>query len=154
MVVSAGRGALYAGAVAKDILYVEDDADHAELVLRRLERHALRERVLHVEDGELAMAFLASIGSEGVPPPRLVLLDLRLPRVDGIQVLDHIKSSESLQEIPVVVFTTSAADRDVKEAFAHHANSYVVKPDDALELDQVLGELTHYWLERNVACPA
>ena len=140
--------------MAKDILYVEDDADHAELVLRHLEKHALRERVVHVDDGERAVAYLAARVADGAARPRLVLLDLRLPRMDGMEVLEHIKSSEPLREIPVVVFTTSAAERDVKEAFTRCANSYVVKPEDALELDRVLAELTHYWLDRNEPCPA
>lgn len=132
-----------------DILYVEDNADHAELVLRHLERHDLRERVVHVDDGERALAYLASVEAGAAARPHLVLLDLRLPRVDGMEVLARMKESLTLRDIPVVVFTTSTAERDLRDAYARHANSYVVKPDDSVQLDRVLSEVSRYWLERN-----
>lgn len=132
-----------------DILYVEDNMDHAELVLRHLERRGLHKRVVHVDDGERAMHHLERVAAGAVPRPSLVLLDLRLPRVDGMDVLAHIKASSSLRGIPVVVFTTSAADRDLNDAVARHANSYLVKPDDHDALNTVLDELSHYWLDVN-----
>lgn len=132
-----------------EILYVEDNPDHAELVLRHLEERALRERTVHVEDGERALQFLGEVSRGSAAPPSLVLLDLRLPRIDGMEVLDHIKSSSTLRDIPVVVFTTSATERDVHEAYARHANSYLVKPDDSKSLSALLDELSHYWLDRN-----
>lgn len=133
----------------RDILYVEDNADHAELVLRCLERQHLRERVVHVEDGESAIAYLDRVARGELSKPVLVLLDLKLPRVDGMSVLDHAKHSTTLREIPVIILTTSTADRDVKGAYARHANSYLVKPDDVTQLDNLLRELSHYWLEQN-----
>ncbi|HET9933473.1 MAG TPA: response regulator [Polyangiaceae bacterium] len=132
-----------------DILYVEDNLDHAELVLRQLERRGLRERVVHVEDGERAVAYLDRVASGDSLPPRLVLLDLRLPRVDGMDVLSHVKGSAVLRDIPVVIFTTSTTPHDLKEAYSRYANSYLVKPDDLTELNHVLDELSHYWLEMN-----
>jgi CheY-like chemotaxis protein len=132
-----------------EILYVEDNPDHAELVLRHLEQRALRARTIHLEDGELALEYLGRVARGAAAAPSLVLLDLRLPRVDGMAVLDHIKSTSSLREIPVVVFTTSTTQRDVQDAYAHHANSYLVKPDEPHELNALLDELSHYWLDRN-----
>jgi CheY-like chemotaxis protein len=137
-----------------DILYVEDNVDHAELVLRGLERHQLRERIVHLEDGEQALAYLEQVSQGSVPRLRLVLLDLRLPRVDGMEVLKQIKASERLRDIPVIVFTTSSTSRDVNAAYALHANSYLVKPDDSVGLETVLAELSRYWLTHNLPAPA
>ena len=132
-----------------DILYVEDNLDHAELVLRQLERRNLRERVMHIEDGERAIAYLDGVSTGDSARPRLVLLDLRLPRVDGMDVLSHIKSSRLLRDIPVVIFTTSTTQQDMTEAYERYANSYLVKPDDLTELNHVLDEVSHYWLDTN-----
>lgn len=134
----------------RDILYVEDDSDHAELVMRQLEKHHLRERVEHVSDGEQALALLDAAVRASGSLPRFVLLDLRLPRMDGIEVLSIIRSTDALRLMPVIVFTTSQTSRDVKAAYTQHANSYLVKPDDTEELSRVLHELSQYWLERNL----
>lgn len=131
------------------ILYVEDNADHAELVMRHLEAYQPREQVIHLHDGEQAVTWLDSVVEGTVSAPRVVLLDLRLPRLDGMAVLEHIKGSPKLREIPVIIFTTSSTARDVKEAYARYANSYLVKPDDAGALKQLLGEVSHYWLDQN-----
>ncbi|HEX6240029.1 MAG TPA: response regulator [Polyangiales bacterium] len=132
-----------------DILYIEDNLDHAELVLRCLERHHARERVVHVEDGERALAVLDEVKAQAAARPKLVLLDLRLPRVDGLEILRHMKATPELRCIPVVVFTTSGGSRDMQEAYANFANSYLVKPDDLAALDALLRDLSVYWLERN-----
>lgn len=132
-----------------DILYAEDNLDHAELVLRCLERDGVRGRVVHVEDGEQALAVLAGVGSSAAIRPKLVLLDLRLPLVDGLEVLRQIKSSPELRDIPVVIFTTSSRTRDIQDAYANFANSYLVKPDDHTELTALLSDVSTYWLEHN-----
>jgi CheY-like chemotaxis protein len=132
-----------------DILYVEDNLDHAELVLRGLERHGVRERVVHLENGEQALALLEAVKTNTAVRPKLVLLDLRLPRVDGLDVLRQMKSSIELRDIPVIVFTTSAGSRDIHDAYANFANSYLVKPDDLSTLNALLTDLSTYWLERN-----
>ncbi len=132
-----------------DILYVEDNLDHAELVLRCLERHRARERVVHVENGEQALAVLEGVRLQASARPRMVLLDLRLPLVDGLEVLRQIKTSPELRDIPVIVFTTSAGPRDMQDAYANFANSYLIKPDDLSVLDELLRDLSVYWLERN-----
>jgi two-component system, response regulator len=132
-----------------DILYVEDNLDHAELVLRCLEGEGVRQRVVHVQDGEQALAILAGVRSSTVARPKLVLLDLRLPRVDGLEVLREIKSSPELRDIPVVIFSTSSGARDVQDAYASFANSYLVKPDDLAALTTLLTDLSAYWLAHN-----
>jgi CheY-like chemotaxis protein len=134
---------------ATDILYVEDNLDHAELVLRGLERQGVRERVVHLENGEQALALLEEVKANTAVRPKLVLLDLRLPRVDGLDVLRQIKSSLELRDIPVIVFTTSTGPRDMRDAYASFANSYLVKPDDLSALNALLTDLSKYWLERN-----
>ena len=92
---------------------------------------------------------LDEVKAQSVARPKLVLLDLRLPRVDGLEVLRHMKATPELRDIPVVVFTTSAGSRDMAEAYANFANSYLVKPDDLTALDGLLRDLSVYWLERN-----
>jgi CheY-like chemotaxis protein len=132
-----------------DILYVEDNLDHAELVLRCLERFGVRDRVLHVEDGEKALAVLEAVKANTAVRPRLVLLDLRLPRVAGMEVLRQVKSTPELRDIPVIIFTTSASPRDMHDAYDNYVNSYLVKPDDLTTLSGLMTDLSTYWLDRN-----
>lgn len=132
-----------------DILYVEDNLDHAELVLRCLERFGVRDRVVHVEDGEKALAVLEAVKANTAVRPRLVLLDLRLPRVAGMEVLRQVKSTPELRDIPVIVFTTSASPRDMHDAYDNYVNSYLVKPDDLTTLSGLMTDLSTYWLARN-----
>lgn len=135
------------------ILLVEDNADHAELAIRNLEDGKLANRVFHVEDGEAALDFLLHRGSFAdpakYPRPHLVLLDLRLPKVDGIEVLKQVKGSEELKSIPVVILTTSAAERDLAQAYQHYANSYLTKPVDFDSFSNLLRDLGFYWLAWN-----
>jgi CheY-like chemotaxis protein len=131
------------------ILYVEDNQDHAELVMRCLDRRGLRGRVIHVEDGEQALAMLEDVKAHAAARPKLVLLDLKLPKVSGIEVLRQIKSTPELVDIPVIVFTTSANPRDIRDAYASYVNSYLVKPDDLATLDALLSDLSTYWLDHN-----
>ena len=132
------------------ILLVEDNRDHAELIQRSLQEHGLVGRIEHVLDGEAALRYLFRRGEfSDRPRPRLILLDLRLPRVDGLEVLHEIKRSPELQQIPAVVLTTSDADRDVSRAYAEHANSYLVKPVDFSQFDGLMRDLGRYWLAWN-----
>jgi CheY-like chemotaxis protein len=132
------------------MLYVEDNPDHAELVMRSLERHRIQARVVHVEDGQAALDYLAGSGQPGWVRPWLILLDLRLPKVDGIAVLSAVREAPPLANIPVVVLTTSGNDSDVQRAYQHHVNSYVVKPDDLPTLDGLMNSLGSYWISQNV----
>ena len=135
------------------ILLVEDNRGHAELVRRTIEDHDLGTRIFHVTDGESALDYLFRRGEyadpTSSPRPHVVLLDLRLPRLDGIEVLARIRADEVLTRLPVVVLTTSDADTDVKGAYDRHANSYVVKPLDFEGFSTLMGELGTYWLQRN-----
>jgi CheY-like chemotaxis protein len=135
------------------LLLVEDNPDHAELVLRCLEAQPTRPRVVHLSDGEATLAYLthrAPFEEEAdAPTPHLVLLDLRLPKVDGLDVLRAVKTAPDLRKIPVVVLTSSAAEPDVAGAYSAHANSYLVKPLDSDRLERMLHDLGRYWLGWN-----
>lgn len=135
------------------ILLVEDNPDHAELAMRNLEQGMIANKVFHVEDGEAALDFLHNRGrfadTTAFPRPHLMLLDLRLPKVDGLDVLQEVKTNDTLKCIPVVVLTTSAAERDLALAYEHHANSYVTKPVDFESFSMLLKDLGFYWLAWN-----
>ena len=135
------------------ILFVEDNPDHAELVMRSLEDHQVANRIFHVADGEAALDYLFRRGNftdpTTSPRPHVILLDLRLPKVDGLQVLEEMKRNEGLERIPVVVLTTSHADQDVGRAYAHHVNSYLVKPLDFERFSKMIDDLGFYWLRWN-----
>jgi len=135
------------------ILLVEDNPDHAELVIRNMEEFKVSNRIVHVEDGEAALDYLYGKGEYAdrprFPLPHLMLLDLRLPKVDGLQVLKEVKSCETLRALPVVVLTTSDAERDLAMAYEYHANSYLTKPVDFNDFSRLLGDLGFYWLAWN-----
>jgi CheY-like chemotaxis protein len=135
------------------ILLVEDDPDHTELVRRAIEELGRGVRLVALADGEIALDYLFRRGEwadpERSPKPDFVFLDLRLPRLDGFSVLREIKSAPALRHIPVVVLTSSSSDRDVEQAYAEHANSYLVKPHDYERLVTLLGRARDYWLLRN-----
>jgi CheY-like chemotaxis protein len=135
------------------VLLVEDSPDHAELVQRSLGDHRVVSRIVHLTDGQQALDYLLRRGAwsdaASSPRPQLILLDLRLPRVDGLEVLDRIKGEPGVRSIPVVVLTTSDADRDVARAYDHHANSYLVKPVDFHQFRKLMEDLGHYWLHWN-----
>ncbi len=134
------------------ILLVEDDPAHAEIVRRNLADFRIANRLEHVHDGQAALDYLRGQGAwAGARPPRphLVLLDLRLPKVDGIEVLKSIKEDGRLSSIPVVVLTTSDAEADILRAYESHANSYLVKPLDLEQFVSLIDSLGYYWLVWN-----
>lgn len=136
------------------VMLVEDNVDHAELVIRTLEAHRIANQVRHFADGLSALDYLFRRGDfAGVvkaPRPQVILLDLRLPRMDGIEVLKAVKEDADLKSIPVVVLTTSEAEKDVAKAYANHANSYLVKPAGYDDFKNLMDELGFYWLGWNV----
>jgi CheY-like chemotaxis protein len=135
------------------VMLIEDNADHAELIIRTLEEHRISNKVRHFLDGQTALDYLFQRGefSQPVqsPRPHVILLDLRLPRVDGIDVLKAIKRDDNLKCIPVVILTTSEAEKDVAKAYHNHANSYLVKPVGFEEFRQLMDNLGFYWLSWN-----
>jgi CheY-like chemotaxis protein len=135
------------------ILLVEDDAAHAEIVRRNLEGFRLGNRLVHVADGQAALDYLYRRAEfsdpQQSPRPGIILLDLRLPKVDGLEVLRTIKSDPDLSRIPVVVLTTSAAETDVAKAYDCHANSYLVKPVDLPQFVAMMETFGFYWLAWN-----
>ena len=135
------------------ILFVEDNLPHAEFVKRTLQAHQIAHRLYQVGDGEAALAYLFRHGEytdpATSPRPHVVLLDLRLPKLNGLEVLKAIRASRELQTVPVVILTTSTAEQDVVCAYAHRVNSYLVKPVDDAQFSQLLHDLGFYWLNWN-----
>ena len=135
------------------VMLVEDNADHAELVIRTLEDHRIANKIQHFLDGQSALDYLFRRKEyedpESSPRPHMILLDLRLPRVDGLEVLRIIKAEELLKHIPVIVLTTSEAEKDVAQAYGHHVNSYLVKPVGFEEFSKLMHDLGFYWLGWN-----
>jgi CheY-like chemotaxis protein len=135
------------------VMLVEDNPDHAELIRRTLADHRVANKIIHFADGQAVLDYLFRRGEYAdpnvSPRPHVILLDLRLPRVDGLEVLRIIKESPELCVIPVVVLTTSEAERDVVRAYNHHVNSYLVKPVGYEEFTKLMDDLGFYWLGWN-----
>ncbi len=133
-----------------DVLLVEDNPQDAELTMRVLRKHNLANDIFVVEDGEQALDFIFYRGKyaeSGVARhPRVIFLDLKLPKIDGLQVLREIRQNESTRLIPVVVVTSSREDPDIKKAYELGANSYVVKPVDFEAFAESIKHLGLYWL--------
>jgi CheY-like chemotaxis protein len=135
------------------VMLVEDNLDHAELVIRTLEDHRIPNKIRHFTDGQTALDYLFRRGKfsdpDASPRPHIILLDLRLPRVDGLEVLNAVKGNDELKTIPVVILTTSEADKDVYRAYENHVNSYLVKPVGYEEFNRLMTDLGFYWLGWN-----
>lgn len=139
--------------LAVDILLVEDNPQDAELTIRALKKHNLANRLHHVEDGAEALDFLFCRGAyaqrEPCAQPKIVLLDLKLPKVGGLEVLRAIKEDRKTRSIPVVVVTSSNQDPDIQTAYDLGANSYVVKPVNFDDFFNAMNHLGFYWLLLN-----
>lgn len=139
-----------------DILLVEDNPSDAELALRSLKKHNLANRVFWAKDGEEALDYLFHRGAfsdSANSLPRVVLLDLRLPKVDGIEVLKQIRATPETCEIPVVVLTSSKEERDVMDTYNLGVNSFVAKPVAFDEFAGVVAQLGMYWVLVNRVPP-
>jgi two-component system, response regulator len=136
-----------------EILLVEDDAHDAELALRALSKHNLANRVVRVKDGVEALEFIYATGDyqhRSVDVlPRVVLLDLKLPRLDGIEVLRRIRGDERTRLLPVVMLTSSREEQDVIESYELGVNSYIVKPVNFEDFLEAVSNLGSYWLVLN-----
>jgi len=137
------------------VMLIEDNLDHAELVMRTLADHQVVNQIRHFTEGQSALDYLFRRGEytdpATSPRPNLILLDLRLPRVDGLDILKEIKNSDELRCIPVVVLTTSEAERDIARAYLNHANSYLVKPVGFEEFNKLMEDMGFYWLGWNTS---
>jgi CheY-like chemotaxis protein len=135
------------------VLLVEDNPSHARLVTRSLSASRVHNRISHVVDGAAALDYLwhrpPYDDTQASPDPDLILLDLRLPKVDGLEVLRQVKANDRLSQIPVVVLTTSSSRKDIDEAYRNHANSYLLKPLDFASFVQLMRDLGLYWLGWN-----
>jgi CheY-like chemotaxis protein len=133
-----------------EILLVEDNPTDAELTLRALKKSRLANRVVHVVDGEEALNFLFARGAYSdrniEHGPKVVLLDLKLPKVDGLEVLKIVKSDPRTKIIPVVILTSSQQEKDMLQSYESGVNSYIVKPVDFDKFMETVNSLGMYWL--------
>ena len=140
------------------ILLVEDSQDDADLTLRAMRKNNIRNDVVHVRDGAEAIDFLLCSGEYASRNPRnlpqVILLDLKLPRMDGLEVLRRIRSEKLLSLIPVVILTSSNEERDIIESYRLGANSYIRKPVDFSSFLSAVNQLGLYWLLVNQSPPA
>lgn len=136
-----------------EILLVEDNPYDAELTIRALRSRNVANALVHVSDGQAALDYLFGSGNPNpataIHNPKVVLLDLKLPKVDGIDVLRKIRSTERTKFLPVVVLTSSREDKDIIESYELGANSYIVKPVDFDQFSEAVSALGLYWLLLN-----
>jgi len=135
-----------------EILLVDDSAIDAELAMRGLEKHNLANKVVWVQDGEKALDYVYRRGEfEGRTGsgPRMILLDLKMPKIDGIEVTKILKGDETTRHIPIIVMTSSEEERDISRSYSFGANSYIVKPLDFEALADVASQAGFYWLAIN-----
>lgn len=135
---------------AVEILLVEDNPSDAKLTIRALQRNNLCNSVVHVSDGAEALEFIFAEGryvERSIENrPRIVLLDLKMPKVDGLEVLKAIKGDERTKNIPVIVMTSSKEDKDIQLAYEYGVNSYVVKPVGFENFSKAVVDLGMYWM--------
>ncbi len=139
---------------AVDLLLVEDNVYDAELAIRELKKHNLANNLFHAKDGEEALEFIFGTGryadSRQIEnTPKLILLDIQMPKVNGIEVLQAIKAESMLKVIPVVILTSSKEDPDIKACYEIGANSYIVKPVNFESFAEAIKNLGFYWLLLN-----
>ena len=133
-----------------DILLIEDNVNDAELAMRALRKNNIARYIVHLKDGEDALDFLFGkgqyAGRNTDNKPRVILLDLKMPKVSGLEVLEQIKSNILTKKIPVVMLTSSKEHPDVEKSYLLGANSYIVKPVDFENFSKVVNDLGIYWL--------
>lgn len=133
-----------------EIILVEDNPDDARLAIRELKKNNLVNNILHLKDGEEALNyFLEEDMKDKSKLPRLILLDLKMPKVSGIEVLKELRGNKLTKSIPVVVFTSSKEDKDIIETYKLCINSYIVKPVNFIKFAKVIEDIGYYWLSIN-----
>ncbi len=140
-----------------EILLIEDNPHEAELTIRSLKKQNLVNKLIHIDDGAEALDFIFSRGkyaSNGrTQQPKLILLDLKLPKVDGIEILKQIKADERTKMIPVVVLTSSKEEKDIFETYKLGVNSYITKPVNFESFSKAVVEMGLYWMVLNEKPP-
>jgi CheY-like chemotaxis protein len=135
------------------ILFIEDDPAHAEITIRNFKKYRISNKLIHLSDGQQALDYLFRQGEfsdpESSPKPHLILLDLRLPKVDGLEVLERINNDPALRCIPSVILTTSDAEADISKAYDFNVNSYLVKPIDFDKFSKLIETFGFYWVVWN-----
>ena len=139
---------------AVDVLLVEDNINDAELTIRELRKHRMANNLVHVKDGEEALDFVFGNGKfagsrDILYPPKVVLLDIQMPKLNGIEVLKKIRSDDRTRITPVVILTSSNQDPDIHTCYELGANSYIVKPVDFDRFSEAIRNLGFYWLLLN-----
>ena len=136
-----------------NILLVEDEEAHAQLTRRAIRKAGNANRIDVVYDGEEALDYLFNGGKYAdkskYPCPGLILLDIKLPGIDGIEVLQKIKQHPNLKKIPVIMLTTSDREEDIARSYDYHANSYLTKPVGFKEFEEKIGQIDFYWMILN-----
>ena len=139
--------------MASEIILVEDNISDADLITRALAKSNVANKILHLKDGQEALDYLFSEGKwKGIKTSnltKLILLDLKMPKISGLEVLRKIKSNEETKKIPVVVLTSSKEDPDIQECYKLGVNSYVVKPLGFDEFSKTVSQLGMYWMLLN-----
>jgi two-component system response regulator len=132
-----------------EILLIEDNMDDAALTIRALKKNNVINNILHVEDGAQALDFIFSEGAYAdraeTTTPKLILLDIKMPKINGLQVLQRLKSDERTKKIPVVMLTSSKEDPDIKKCYELGVNSYIIKPVDFENFQSAVSQLAVYW---------
>jgi DNA-binding response OmpR family regulator len=136
-----------------ELLLIEDNPHEAELTIRNLNKHNIANKLMHIDDGADALDFIFSkgkyAGTKTTFAPKVILLDLKLPRVDGLEILKQIKSDERTKMIPVVVLTSSKEEKDIIESYKLGVNSYIVKPVNFNSFAKAVAEIGLYWMILN-----
>ena len=142
-----------------EILLVEDNITDAELTIRELKKHNMANNLVHLKNGEEALDFIFANGRyagirEVQYPPKVILLDIQMPKVNGIEVLQQIKTDPRTRSVPVVILTSSKEEQDLINGYKLGANSYIRKPVDFIQFAEAVRQLGLYWLLLNESPPA
>jgi two-component system response regulator len=133
-----------------DLILIEDNPDDAKLAVRELQKNNLVSNCLHLKDGEEAIRFfktnIMDVSESEKQLPKLILLDLKMPKIDGLEVLKELKTHEKTRKIPIVIFSSSNEAKDIKNAYENGADSYIMKPVEFNEFKNVIKEIGLKWL--------
>jgi CheY-like chemotaxis protein len=136
-----------------DILLVEDNHDEAELTIRSLRKIDSHSKLVHIDDGAEALDFIFArnkySGRQLENAPKMILLDLKLPKVNGLEILKQVKGNSTTKKTPVILLTSSQEERDIEDGYLSGANSYIVKPNSFETYTKTISELGHYWMQLN-----